>query len=123
VTCRRWRISPAWRGMSRKSGRSPRNASDYLRHLLEDNREGSRAGFPQPVAEEILLLIEILKATSGADQGDAGKRSTTWSMAPKMLAPLPSSISIRTRSPKRMKGVAGLPLSMVSYMRSSAMQQ
>ena len=33
----------------------------FLKHLLEDNREGSRAGFPQPVAEEILLLIEILK--------------------------------------------------------------
>ena len=38
-------------------------------------------------------------------------------------APLPSSISILTRSPKRMKGVAGVPPSMVSYMRSSAMQQ
>lgn len=32
----------------------------YLRHLIEDNREGTRAGFPQPVAEEILMLIEIL---------------------------------------------------------------
>jgi len=40
----------------------------YLRHLLEDNREGSRAGFPQPVAEEILLLIEILGEPSGAFQ-------------------------------------------------------
>lgn len=46
----------------------PEECIGYLRHLLEDNREGSRAGFPQPVAEEILLLIEILKATSGADQ-------------------------------------------------------
>lgn len=33
----------------------------YLRHLLEDNRDGARAGFPQAVAEEILLLVEILK--------------------------------------------------------------
>jgi hypothetical protein len=39
----------------------PEQCIAYLRHLLEDNREGSRAGFPQPVAEEILLLIEILK--------------------------------------------------------------
>ena len=40
----------------------------YLENLLEDNREGSRAGFPWPVAEEILLLIDILKETSGAAQ-------------------------------------------------------
>ncbi len=33
----------------------------YLRHLLEDNRDGARAGFPQSVAEEFLLLIKILK--------------------------------------------------------------
>lgn len=39
----------------------PQECAAYLRHLLEDNREGSRAGFPRPVAEEILLLIEILK--------------------------------------------------------------
>ncbi|MDK9703187.1 MAG: hypothetical protein OEL20_08595 [Sulfuritalea sp.] len=32
----------------------------YLQHLLEDNRDGARAGFPQAVAEEILLLIKIL---------------------------------------------------------------
>lgn len=43
----------------------------YLQHLLEDNREGSRAGFPRPVAEEIMLLIEILKETSGANQAAA----------------------------------------------------
>ena len=43
----------------------------YLRHLIEDNRDGARAGFPQSVAEEILLLVEILKETSGADQGAA----------------------------------------------------
>jgi hypothetical protein len=40
----------------------------YLRNLLEDNREGARAGFPRPVAEEILLLIDVLKETSGAGQ-------------------------------------------------------
>ena len=43
----------------------------YLRHLLEDNREGARAGFPQPVAEEILLLIEILKMTVADSQAAA----------------------------------------------------
>lgn len=39
----------------------PQECIDYLRHLLEDNRDGARAGFQQSVAEEIMLLIEILK--------------------------------------------------------------
>ena len=39
----------------------PEECISYLRHLLEDNREGVRAGFPQSVAEEILFLVEILK--------------------------------------------------------------
>jgi hypothetical protein len=39
----------------------PEECMTYLRHLLEDNREGARAGFPQAVAEEILFLVEILK--------------------------------------------------------------
>jgi hypothetical protein len=42
--------------------RQPEECLGYLQHLLEDNREGSRAGFPLAVAEEILWLIEILKA-------------------------------------------------------------
>ncbi|MDP2811392.1 MAG: hypothetical protein Q8O34_14705 [Rhodocyclaceae bacterium] len=37
--------------------------TEYLERLLEDNRGGTRAGFPQPVAEEILLLIDILGET------------------------------------------------------------
>jgi pilus assembly protein FimV len=45
--------------------RQPAEALNYLKHLLEDNRGGTRAGFPQPVAEEILLLIAILKETWG----------------------------------------------------------
>lgn len=49
----------------------PEECIDYLRHLIEDNRDGARAGFPQSVAEEILLLVEILKETSGAVQGPA----------------------------------------------------
>ena len=36
-----------------------------LTGMLHDNRDGQRVGFPQEVAEEILLLIEILKDTSG----------------------------------------------------------
>jgi hypothetical protein len=43
----------------------PAECITYLRHLLEDNREGARAGFPQSVAEEILFLVEVLKE-SGA---------------------------------------------------------
>ena len=42
-------------------------------------------------------------------------------MAPKIVAPSASSISSRTRSPKRMNGVTGAPCSMVSIMRTSAM--
>jgi hypothetical protein len=45
-----------------KIWRQPEECITYLRHLLEDNRDGVRAGFPQSVAEEILLLVEILKA-------------------------------------------------------------
>ena len=36
-------------------------ATAYLKNLLEDNRGGTRAGFPQPVAEEILLLVAVLQ--------------------------------------------------------------
>jgi hypothetical protein len=46
----------------------PKECMAYLQHLLEDNREGSRIGFPQSVAEELLLLIEILKDVSDAGQ-------------------------------------------------------
>lgn len=44
-----------------KIWKQPEECITYLRRLLEDNREGARAGFPQSVAEEILLLVEILK--------------------------------------------------------------
>lgn len=33
----------------------------YLKHLLDDNRGGARTGFPQAVAEEMLLLAGILR--------------------------------------------------------------
>lgn len=46
----------------------PDECISYLKHLLEDNREGARAGFPKSVAEEILLLVEILKELSDPDQ-------------------------------------------------------
>ncbi|TRZ98856.1 MAG: hypothetical protein D4R84_03020 [Rhodocyclaceae bacterium] len=49
--------------------RQPEECITYLRHLLEDNREGARAGFPLSVAEELLWLIEILRETSGTAQG------------------------------------------------------
>lgn len=55
----------------------PEQCQAYLRQLLEDNRNGSRIGFPQSVAEEFLLLGEILKINAGGRQGDAGQRSTT----------------------------------------------
>lgn len=34
---------------------------DYLTRLLEDNRGGTRAGFPQPVAEELLFLLSLVR--------------------------------------------------------------
>jgi hypothetical protein len=41
----------------------PRRAcAEYLARLLEDNRGGTRTGFPQPVVEEILLLLALLRA-------------------------------------------------------------
>lgn len=46
----------------------PAECIDYLQRLLADNRDGERAGFPQVVAEEMLLLIEILKEASGVSQ-------------------------------------------------------
>lgn len=49
--------------------------------------------------------------------------STVCSMAPKIERPALSFISIRTVSPKRMKGVEGEPFSMVSMVRISAMQE
>lgn len=38
-----------------------RSCAEYLNRLLEDNRGGTRTGFPQPVIEEILLLLSMLK--------------------------------------------------------------
>lgn len=45
--------------------KDPAATIDYLRHLLEDNREGTREGFPQPVAEEIVLLLAIQREQVG----------------------------------------------------------
>jgi hypothetical protein len=52
----------------------------------------------------------------------AGGR-TRWSMAPNTDDPSPSCISIRIRSPKRMKGVVALPVTNVSTVRCSAMHE
>lgn len=66
--------APSLEGFSRVSQHvqsiwgQPEECITYLRHLIEDNRDGARAGFPQSVAEEILLLVEILKETSGSAQ-------------------------------------------------------
>jgi pilus assembly protein FimV len=37
----------------------------YMQNLLDDNRGGARAGFPQTVAEELLLLTGMLKSEDG----------------------------------------------------------
>jgi hypothetical protein len=38
-----------------------RSCAEYLGRLLEDNRGGTRTGFPQNVVEEILLLLTMLR--------------------------------------------------------------
>lgn len=44
----------------------------YLQNLLADNRGGARSGFPQSVAEELLLLVSLLKRQGIApDAGSA----------------------------------------------------
>ncbi|GAB1392317.1 hypothetical protein MASR1M60_04800 [Rhodocyclaceae bacterium] len=43
----------------------------YLQNLLADNRGGARSGFPQSVAEELLLLTAMLKARGIASDADA----------------------------------------------------
>jgi hypothetical protein len=66
--------APSLEGFSRVSEHvqsiwdQPEECITYLRHLIEDNRDGARAGFPQSVAEEILMLVEVLKETSGSTQ-------------------------------------------------------
>jgi len=64
---------------------------EYLDELLYENREGKRAGFPQSVAEEILLLKSMVKmemnvetegltveAPKGTNVKAAGERSFDW---------------------------------------------
>jgi len=43
----------------------------YLQNLLADNRGGARSGFPQSVAEELLLLTSMLRARGIAPEADA----------------------------------------------------
>ena len=38
-----------------------RSCAQYLSRLIEDNRGGTRSGFPQPVVEEILFLLDLLR--------------------------------------------------------------
>ena len=44
---------------------------NYLGNLLDDNRGGARAGFPQTVAEELLLLTAMLSAEGLVAEADA----------------------------------------------------
>lgn len=37
----------------------------YMQNLLDDNRGGARSGFPQPVAEELLLLSAVMREAYG----------------------------------------------------------
>jgi hypothetical protein len=44
---------------------------NYLGNLLADNRGGARAGFPQTVAEELLMLSAMLRADGIVPEADA----------------------------------------------------
>lgn len=37
----------------------------YMKNLLDDNRGGARSGFPQPVAEELLMLTSVMREAYG----------------------------------------------------------
>ena len=37
----------------------------FMQQLLDDNREGARSGFPQAVAEELLLLTSVMSEAFG----------------------------------------------------------
>lgn len=37
----------------------------FMQELLDDNREGARSGFPQSVAEELLLLTSVMSEAFG----------------------------------------------------------
>jgi pilus assembly protein FimV len=55
----------------------------FLQHLMRDNREGKRRGFPLIVVDDILLLLDMTKELTGIDM-DAGTTerpeifSDTW---------------------------------------------
>lgn len=90
---------------------------------------GVRSG-PAPSSRAAARLWAEIRMPSPAPrsgrpvQSSGGtKRTTRWSMAPKMERPSGSSISIRTRSPQRRNGVFASPSRMISTMRCSAMQE
>src|SRR5207244_11058150 len=93
------------------AGTQKMHGQDLERQLLERKRDAHPIGG------------RTAEITVEPHQRPGSRRRTTfWSMAPKMLEPARSSISMRTRSPNLRNGVAGLPLAMVSTERCSAMQ-
>ena len=42
--------------------------SDYLAGLVQDNRQGQRAGFPLEVIEEIVFLLHLLDEGYGCQR-------------------------------------------------------
>lgn len=78
-----WDQKPRWRGhdclenyphiVARlvESWHTPA-CQDYLRHLLQDNRDGTRSGFSAEVLEDILLLANLLERKAEAPAPAAG---------------------------------------------------
>src|SRR5207342_1515368 len=81
-----------------------------------DRSRGSPERLPQGAARHLSLTARRAEDRQPA----ADCRSIFWSIAPKMLWPFASSISMRTLSPNDRNGVTGLPVSSVSTVRFSA---
>jgi hypothetical protein len=84
---------------------SPKRPSD-LEQLAHERFAGS----------DFIAPSSLVPAVSQIDG------TTFWSIAPKGAVPSAARVSIRTRSPKRMKAVVALPSAIISMARTSEMQ-
>ena len=101
-----------------------KNASCRARlEACEKNKPHGTNTTPTILRKAVVARYVAADSSSGSDNLHPSYLSTFCSMAPKIECPALSFISMRTVSPKRRKGVFGSPLSMVSIMRSSAMQE
>lgn len=60
------KLQSLWPGVELSDSAEHAECAEFLAQLLRDNRGGTRNGFPQSVAEEILLLQQLLAAAAPA---------------------------------------------------------